>query len=140
VKTSRRRPDLQLELGPLGTVDPFRLAVIEIPPASGQFFIEDPKRPGSRLDIELAGLNLAGAGQALLALSLRWMGAARPETPPPEPGFGEVRMLLRRRDARLLGALLRRHLRRLPEPPPWMPELLRSLEQIEQFLRWEEGS
>jgi hypothetical protein len=52
---------------------------------------------------------------------------------------GEVRVALRRREARLLASLLRRHVDRLPEPPAWMPELRHSLEQIDAYLQWEEG-
>ena len=92
--------------------------------------------------VDLASLNLVGAGQALLALSVRWMGkAGEPVDSPVDslvPPFGEVRMIVRRRDARLLAALLRRHLQRLPQPPGWMPELLTSMEQIDEFLRWDD--
>ncbi|MHC4549665.1 MAG: hypothetical protein ACYTEZ_12910 [Planctomycetota bacterium] len=135
----RRRPELRLELGCLGTVDPFRLELLEEPVGSGEFFLVDPDRREQRAPLDLAGLNLVGAGQALLGLSLRWMGRAGRELEPPvDAALGEVRMVVRRREARLLGALLRRHLARLPEPPAWMPELLAALEQIDVFLRWEE--
>jgi hypothetical protein len=89
------------------------------------------------MPVELAGLNLVGAGQALLSLSLRWMGRAG-RGDPPEEIAGEVRLLVRRREARLLAALLRRHLARLPEPPAWMRDLLVSFEQIDEFLRWDD--
>jgi hypothetical protein len=134
----RRRPDLRIELGGLGTVDPFGLRLVEHPPGSASYFVEDPAREGCRMPLDLAGLNLVGAGQALLALSVRWMGRAGRGLDPPEPVTGEVRMLVRRREARLLKALLRRHLARLPEPPRWMPDLLGSLEQIDEFLRWDD--
>jgi hypothetical protein len=80
-----------------------------------------------------------GAGQALLSLSVRWMCRAGrcPDPPPPVPS-GEARIILGRREARLLGALLRRHLARLPEPPRWMGKLLVSLEQMDEFLRWDD--
>jgi hypothetical protein len=51
---------------------------------------------------------------------------------------GEVRMVVRRPEARLLAALLRRHLARLPQPPGWMRDLNRALEEIDVFLRWED--
>jgi len=134
----RHRPELRLELGGLGTVDPFGLRLVEHPPGSAQFFVQKPGAPGPRMPVDLAGLNLVGAGQALLSLSMRWMSwAGRPADPLEEP-LGEVRMALRRREARLLAALLRRHLGRLPQPPAWMPELLASLEQIDEFLRWDD--
>lgn len=135
----RTRPELRVELETLGTVDPFVLAVVEEPAGSGRFFVADPERRGHRMPLELAGLSILGAGQALLSLSTRWMGAAGRD---PEPGgdvpAGEVRMLVRRREARLMAALLRRHLDRLPQPPRWMPELLEALQQIDVFLRWDE--
>jgi hypothetical protein len=134
----RRRPELRIELGGLGTVDPFGLRLVEHPPGSAAYFVENPRCAGPRMPVELAGLNLVGAGQALLSLSLRWMmGAGRGAEPAEEP-LGEVRMVVRRREARLLAALLRRHLGRLPEPPGWMPELLTSLEQIDELLRWDD--
>ena len=133
----RRRPELRLELGGLGTVDPFGLRLVEHPPGSADYFIEDPRSAGPRMPVETAGLNLVGAGQALLSLSVRWMTRAGRGGDPALPA-GEVRMAVRRREARLLSALLRRHLARLPEPPGWMPELLVSLEQIEEFLRWDD--
>ena len=52
--------------------------------------------------------------------------------------LGEMRLVVRRREARLLAALLRRHLARLPEAPPWMGELLRGIEEMDEFLRWQE--
>jgi hypothetical protein len=146
-----RRPSLRVEIGNLGAVDPFRLSVVEHPPDSGRFHAENPDG-GARIDLEAAGLNLVGASQALLALSVRWLGQSGRDLPAGvagrpggefEPGLvppvGEVRVALRRREARLLASLLRRHVGRLPEPPEWMPELQRSLEQIDAFLQWEEG-
>lgn len=134
----RTRPELRLELGGLGTVDPFGLRLVEHPPGSAAYFVEDPRSKGARMPLETAGLNLVGAGQALLTLSVRWMSRAGRGLDPPDPPAGEVRMVVRRREARLLSALLRRHLARLPEPPAWMPGLLVSLEQIEEFLRWDD--
>jgi hypothetical protein len=134
-----QKPVLQVEVAGLGTVDPFQLRVVQEPPGSGKFCIEDPGQEGRRAALELAGLSLAGAGQALLVLSMRWMDrAGRALTPEPALAAGEIRMVLRRREARLLSALLRRHVDRLPEPPAWMPDLLASLEQIDEFLRWED--
>ena len=133
----RRRPELRLELGGLGTVDPFGLRLVEHPIGSADYFIEDPLSAGLRMPVEMAGLNLVGAGQALLSLSVRWMSRAGRGDPSELPA-GEIRMAIRRREARLLSALLRRHLARLPEPPGWMPELLASLEQIDEFLRWDD--
>lgn len=136
---NRRRPELRVELESLGTVDPFRLEVVEDPAGSGAFFVTDPERRGRRAPLDLAGLNLIGAGQALLGLSVRWMGTAGREPGlEGEPVLGEVRMVVRRREARLMAALLRRHLDRLPQPPAWMPELLGALRQIDVFLRWDE--
>jgi hypothetical protein len=136
----RARPELQVELEGLGTVNPFRLEVVEEPAGSGRFFVADPERRNRRAPLDLTGLGLIGAGQALLSLSVRWMGAAgrdlEAECGPP---VGEVRMAVGRREARLLAALLRRHLDRLPQPPGWMPELLEALRQIDVFLRWDEG-
>ena len=135
----RTRPELRVELERLGTVNPFQLEVVEEPAGSGAFFIADPERGGRRVPIDLAGLSLIGAGQALLSLSVRWMGAAgRDPEPEDGPARGEVRMVVRRREARLMAALLRRHLDRLPQPPAWMPELLDALRQIDVFLRWDE--
>ena len=140
MRSQSRRPQLSIELGRLGPVDPFRLELVEEPAGSGAFYLVAPGLPDRRVPLELAGLGLAGAGHALLSLSLRWMDSAGREAAPfPDPSFGEVRMVLRRKEARLLAALLRRHLDRLPQPPAWMPELLGSLEQIDEFLRWEEG-
>jgi len=148
----RARPALLLELDRLGVVDPFRLKVDPTPdrPELVDPELIDPERR-RRIPLDVAGVHVAGASQALLALSLRWMEAAGGTVAPladaedgcpapvgPECSMGEVRLVLARREARLLGALLRRHLRRLAEPPPWMAELHRSLEQIDEFLRWEE--
>jgi hypothetical protein len=135
----QRRPELRVELESLGTVNPFRLEVVEEPANSGRFYVADPERRGRRTPLDLAGLNLIGAGQALLSLSVRWMGTAgREPEPDADPAAGEVRMVVRRREARLMAALLRRHLDRLPQPPAWMPELLGALQQIDVFLRWDE--
>ena len=140
MRSRRGRPELRLELGALGTTDPFRLEVVEEPDGSGDFFVKDPRRAGRRVALDLAGLNLVGAGQALLGLSMRWLIVAGKEIAPgpPPPPLGEVRLLVRRREARLLGSLLRRHLRRLPQPPAWMRELSCSFEEIEEVLRWED--
>lgn len=140
----QRRPELRVELESLGTVNPFRLEVVEEPAGSGNFFVADPEQGGSRAPLDLAGLNLIGAGQALLGLSVRWMGTAGREAEAEVDaavgaGAGEVRMVVRRREARLLAALLRRHLDRLPQPPEWMPELLGALQQIDVFLRWDDS-
>jgi hypothetical protein len=133
------RPELRVEVAGLGTVDPFTLEVVEEPPGSGVYSVEDPARRGRSVALERAGLGLAGAGQALLSLSANWLASAgRGTEPGPLEQLGEVRMVIRRREARLLASLLRRHLQRLPEPPSWMPDLLLSLEQIDEFLRWEE--
>jgi len=127
-----------MELKGLGTVDPFGLRLVEHPKGSSEYFLEDPRAAGPRIPLDTAGLNLVGAGQALLALSVRWMCRAGRGLDPPEGPSGEVRMIVRRREARLLAALLRRHLARLPQPPGWMPKLLVSLEQIDEFLRWDD--
>jgi hypothetical protein len=134
----RSRPELRIELGGLGTVDPFGLRLVEHPPGSAVYFLENPRSAGARMPVEMAGLSLVGAGQALLSLSVRWMTRAGRCPHGPDPPLGEIRLAVRRREARLLSALLRRHLSRLPEPPPWMPELLASLEQIDEFLRWDD--
>jgi hypothetical protein len=141
--TRHGRPELRLEVGGLGTIDPFRLKVVEEPRGSGEYFVEQPGGAGGRVALAVAGLNLVGAGHALLGLSMHWLIAAggvhaSPE-PPPLP-LGEVRLVVRRREARLLGSLLRRHLRRLPEAPPWMADLSRSFLEIEEVLRWEDGA
>ena len=82
-------------------------------------------------------MSLAGAGQALLTLSMRWMRRAGRQTEPdPLRPPGEIRMVVRRREARLIATLLRRHLDRLPQPASWMPELLEAMDQIDEFLRW----
>ncbi len=127
--------------------------------------------PKSQLaPLELVGLNVLGAGQALFGLSGRWLSQAGGLTASgltpgglgadglgpgglvpgglgamdgpgtedgPESLTGEVRLIVRRREARLLGSLLRRHLARLPQPPPWMRQLQQSFAQIDEFLRWE---
>jgi hypothetical protein len=134
----RRRPELRIELKGLGTVEPFGLRLVEFPLGSAAYFLEDPQHAGLRMPVETAALNLVGAGHALLTLSVRWMSLAGRAPDPPGPPSAELRLAVRRREARLLSALLRRHLARLPEPPGWMPELLASLEQIEEFLRWDD--
>ena len=128
-----------MEIAGLGTVDPFCLRLVERPPDSGEYCVEDPNRRDRRATLEVAGLSLAGAGQALLALSMRWMDRADRSAAADVllPG-GEVRIVLKRREARLLDVLLRRHLKRLQHAPPWMRELHTSLVQIDEFLRWEE--
>ena len=135
----RGRPELRLEMGALGTVDPFRLDLVEDPAGSGTYMVTDPERTGPRMALDAAGLNLVGAGQALFLLSTRWLGHAGREL---EAGsglpIGEVRMVVRRREARLVASLLRRHLDRLPEPPGWMEEFLEAMVQIDEFLRWDE--
>ena len=91
------------------------------------------------MTLDAAGLNLVGAGQALFLLSTRWLShAGRELDPAPGIPVGEVKMVVRRREARLVAALLRRHLARLAEPPEWMREFLDAMEQIDDFLRWEE--
>jgi len=133
----RDRPELLLEMGPLGTVDPFRLVLGEDPPGSGRHFVAAAESGAPRAPLAMAGLSLVGAGKALLGLSIRWLGeAGREIEQAPLPPCGEVRMLFKPKEARLLASLLRRHLDRLPEPPDWMPELLRALIQMEEFLRW----
>ena len=135
----RGRPELRIEMGDLGTVDPFRLDLIENPAGSGKYVVADPDRSGPTMTLDAAGLNLVGAGQALFMLSTRWLGhAGRELEPAPGIPVGEVKMIVRRREARLVAALLRRHLARLPEPPEWMREFLDAMEQIDEFLRWEE--
>ena len=125
-------------MGCLGAVNPFQLQIVEHPCGSGEYFVEDPEL-GRRSSVELAGLDLVGAGQALLGLSMRWLRESGGEIEPGElPPLGDVRMRVRRREARLLSSLLRRHLARLPQPPRWMGELRRSLEEIDSFLRWED--
>ena len=89
--------------------------------------------------MERAGLCLVGASQALFKLSFRWLqevGGEPGESGPPP--LGEMRLAVRRPEARLLGALLRRHLGRLPEPPGWMADLLAALEEMDEFLRWQD--
>lgn len=139
MKSRKRRPGLRLELGALGLVDPFRLEVVEDPPGSERLAVQAPGAPGVRLPLETAGLNLVGAGQALLGLSFRWMTLAGGGHGPEGLGpTGEVRLLVRRREARLLAALLRRHLGRLPQPARWMADFLKALEEVDLVLRWEE--
>ena len=97
----RGRPELRVEIGGLGTVDPFRLRMVERPPRSGRFQIEDPQQGGRHTSLECAGLSLAGAGQALLTLSLGWMDRAvgfDVQEGLRGPASGEVRLL------RFLGA------------------------------------
>jgi len=124
---------LRLEITGLGTVDPFRLRVVE---HVGDHFVETPGGP--RTQVERAGICLVGASRALLNLSMGWLEAAgrTPEGPGPPP-VGELHLIMKRRESRLLAALLRRHLGRLPQAPVWMGELLESLEEMEEFLRWD---
>ncbi len=133
-----RRPELRLELGSLGVVDPFALAVEADPDDHEAFCVIAPGEGGRRYPLELAGMNLVGAAQALLTLSMRWASRAPgSETPEDDLCAGEVRLRIRRREGRLLKALLKNHLGRLAEAPPWMEELLVALEEIDDFLRWE---
>jgi len=141
----RKRPRLAIEMGNLGCVDPFELEVSEEPPGSGTFRLRVPgtkgKSSAAALEAERAALCVAGCSQALMDLSLRWYVETHPEAgkgagtdaPPP---MGEMRLVVRRREARLLGALLRRHVARLPQPPKWMDDLLRGIEEMDEFLRW----
>lgn len=139
MQARNRRPVLRVELDDLGPVDPFRLSLVEKPDGSGEFALEDPDQRGRRIPLEVAGLNLVGAAQAMMSLSGRWLcRAGRDSMPPCEFPVGEMRLVVRRREARLLAALLTRHLNRLPEPPGWMGELREALEQVDQFLRWDE--
>ncbi|MHC4957961.1 MAG: hypothetical protein ACYTGN_06255 [Planctomycetota bacterium] len=136
----RARPELLLEVAGLGVVDPFRLEVVNRPDAEGHRVV-DPGQAGRETTVERAGMSLAGASQALLGLSLAWMeraGLAKAPDPREMLASGEVRMVVRRPEARLLAALLRRHLARLPQPPGWMRDLNRALEEIDVFLRWED--
>ena len=121
----------------LGRVDPFQLALEETPPGSGNFVV---RRPDSdiRISVERAGLCLVGASQALFGLSFDWLRTSTQEPHEPPRPLGEMRLTLRRREARLIGALLRRHVGRLPEPPEWMRDLLRALDEMDEFLRWQE--
>jgi len=126
-------------------VDPFALELAEDPPGSGEHFVRRSGPASGRVRVERAGVNLAGAGQALLSLAMRWLCSSDAATEievvdgdtGPPPVAGEARLLVRRREVRLLGSLLRRHLQRLPEPPAWMPELQQALEEIDVFLSWE---
>jgi hypothetical protein len=145
MKTRALRPELRLEMGSLGTVDPFGLTLREDPGSPGVFVVERPASgtgPPARLGLDLAGLNLIGAAHALFSLSSRWLEQAGRLGNDPESTFavpsGEVRLRVRRREARLVASLLRRHLARLPQPPGWMREFLVSLEEIDHFLRWDE--
>ena len=145
VMPSLKRPQLALEMAHLGCVDPFALALDENPPGSGKFQVRPPRGADKPLSIERAGLCIAGASQALMDLSLRWFLASQveerredPPSPLDPPGhLGEMRMVVRRREARLLGSLLRRHVGRLPQPPKWMEELLRAIDEMDDFLRWQ---
>ena len=139
VMRSSKRPQLALEMAHLGCVDPFALALHEHPPGSGKFRVLPPKGANEPLSVERAGLCIVGASQALMDLSLRWFLASQSDDRPedaPAP-LGEMRMIVRRREARLLGSLLRRHLGRLPQPPEWMAELLRAIDEMDEFLRWQ---
>jgi len=90
------------------------------------------------ISVDPASLYLVGASQALFNLSFDWLRTTAEEPPEPPKPLGEMRLAVRRREARLLGALLRRHLARLPEPPDWMSDLLRALDEMDEFLRWQE--
>lgn len=119
-------------------MDPFQLKVVPDPGGTEAFYVQDAE--GRRTPLEGAGLNIVGASQALLGLSMRWLVLSGKEVVPgePVPTVGEVRLVVRRKEARLLGSLLRRHLRRLPQPPGWMRELSRSFREMDEVLRWEE--
>lgn len=135
------RPHLRLEMAELGRVDPFLLAVEERPPGSGKFHVQ-PREGGDGIPVERAGLCLVGASQALFKLSFEWLQQVGGEAPDselgPGPVMGEMRLAVRRKEARLMAALLRRHLGRLPEPPEWMSDLMRALDEMDEFLRWQE--
>jgi hypothetical protein len=136
MRTKSRRPSLRVEIEPLGSVDPFTLRVVEDPPGSGRWYAGAPA--GERMPLGLAGMNVVGASHALLTLSRRWvMESGGPDTGLPGPPEGEVTVALRLRETRLLESLLRRHLRRLPQAPPWMPELAAALREMAVLLRWE---
>ena len=137
----------------LGCVDPFQLSLREFPPGGGEYRVaqsdgwgDGESRPlgmDRALGVERAGLCIVGASQALMDLSMRWFLESQPprafgaELPTEPPALGEMRMVVRRREAKLLGALLRRHVARLPQPPQWMAELLRAIEEMDEFLRWQ---
>ena len=146
----RKRPRLSLEMGHLGCVDPFDLVVREDPPGSGKFRVQPTGGAQNPLAVERAGLCIVGCSQALMDLSMRWFLEAQPGERGPVGGgtpdgrapdglasLGEMRMVVRRREARLIGSLLRRHLGRLPQPPTWMAELLGAIEEMDEFLRWQ---
>jgi len=145
MKSRAARPELRLEMGALGTVDPFDLTLREDPASSGCFVVEHPGAAEGRcprIALDLAGLNLVGAAHALFSLSTRWLKQAGRIDHDGEGALdvptGEVRLRVRRREARLVASLLRRHLGRLPQPPAWMREFLASMEEIDHFLRWDE--
>jgi hypothetical protein len=131
------RPHLRLEMAELGRVDPFLLAVEERPPGSGKFQVH-AREGGDGIPVERAGLSLVGASQALFKLSFEWLQQVGGDAPEPGPVMGEMRLAVRRKEARLMAALLRRHLGRLPEPPEWMSDLMRALDEMDEFLRWQE--
>jgi len=119
----RARPALLLELDRLGVVDPFRL---EVDPTPDRPELVDPERR-RRIPLDVAGVHVAGASQALLGLSLRWMEAASGAVAPladvgsdreavlgPDGPMGEVRLVLARREARLRARLIRRASRAPP--------------------------
>ena len=138
---THRRPTLLLGIEPLGPVDPFALDVLEEPPDSGKFCVRTEE---ASLSVTRAGLHLMGAANALCELSATWMDrvgapAAEPPSLGPMLALGGVHFILRRRDARLLTSLLKRHLARLPQPPAWMTDLHRSLEEVQVLLQWSRG-
>ena len=136
MRKTTTRPELLLDIRALGRVNPFRLRLIEEPPSSGQFYM---KADAGQVPLDMAGLAVVGAAQALFTLSARWLArAGRGVDPEALPPPGEVRVLLKRREARLLAALVRRHLTRLEQAPPWMTDLRQTMEQIDEFLRWED--
>ena len=136
MRKATTRPELLLDIRALGRVNPFRLRLVEEPPASGQFYMT---ADAGTIPLDMAGLAVVGAAQALFTLSARWLAkAGRGVDPEALPPPGEVRVLLKRKEARLLAALLRRHLKRLEQPPSWMADLQHTMEQIDEFLRWED--
>ncbi len=140
-----RRPRLRMDMRPLSAVDPFGLELFQNPPDSGDYFVKPRTGAGEQLPLEMAGLAVVGAAHALFSLSARWLSSSHePDSPdlvPPDSGppLAEMRTVLRRREARLLSALLRRHRKRLEHAPAWMSDLQVSLDEIDEFLRWEDA-
>jgi len=141
-----RRPRLRMDMRHLDAVDPFRLELFQDPPDSGDYFVKTRGRAGEKLPLEMAGLAVVGAAHALFSLSARWLASSHEPSGPPDdempdlgPPLAEMRTVLRRREARLLSALLRRHRKRLEQAPAWMNDLQVSLDEIDEFLRWEDA-